>query len=215
MAADVALVARPSQPISGVSPALSSVVAPSTPMRDQGNCAPTMAQAIPSSTRCLARSRTAAGTSSSVVFATQVASRPVGPAGSVAGRPVAVTAVEALGVISGSPLSFLAAGRWHHCRGPAFVVAYGPDGQDCTSPVFLVAPIPGEWPRGLASAKPIACDATAGSDLDAAAASWTIEAEKDGTALHPSPAGQRRRRRRLDQVRHYSAKPGLDTGLDS
>jgi hypothetical protein len=38
---------------------------------------------------------------------------------------------------------------------------------------------------GLDSAKPIACDATAGSDLDAAAAIWTIEAEVDGTALHP------------------------------
>src|SRR5580693_8813477 len=51
---------------------------------------------MPSSIRCLARSRTEAGTSSSVVFATQVASRPVGPAGSVAGRagfPVSLTAV--------------------------------------------------------------------------------------------------------------------------
>ena len=41
---------------------------------------------MPSSTRCLARSRTEAGTSSSVVLATQLASRPVGPAGSVGGR---------------------------------------------------------------------------------------------------------------------------------
>src|SRR5580692_9704959 len=104
MAADVALVARPSQPISAESPASSSAVTPSTPMRDQGNCAPTRAQPTPSSTRYLARSRTEAGTSSRVVFATQVASRPVGPAGSVAGRPVAVTAVGVLEVILGSPL---------------------------------------------------------------------------------------------------------------
>src|ERR1700720_4100309 len=46
-----------------------------------------------------ARSRTEAGTSSSVVLATQAASRPVGPAGSVGGRPVAVTAVGVLEVI--------------------------------------------------------------------------------------------------------------------
>src|SRR5580704_1239228 len=93
IAADVALVALPPQPISAESPASSSAVTPSTPIRDQGSCAPTRAQPIPSSTRCLARSRTEAGTSSSVVFATQVASLPVGPAGSVAGRPAAVTAV--------------------------------------------------------------------------------------------------------------------------
>src|SRR5271169_2266558 len=86
MAADVALVARPPQPISAESPVLSSDVTPSTPMRETGSCAPTRAQAMPSSTRCLARSRTEAGTSSSVVLATQVASRPVGPAGSVGGR---------------------------------------------------------------------------------------------------------------------------------
>jgi methylisocitrate lyase len=61
MAADVALVARPSQPISAASPALSSAVTPSTPMRETGSCAPTSAQAMPSSTRCLARSRTDTG----------------------------------------------------------------------------------------------------------------------------------------------------------
>jgi hypothetical protein len=64
------------------------------------------------------------------------------------------------------------------------VVSYDRDGQDCTSPIFLVGAHPLEWPPGLDSAKPIACDATAGSDLDAVAASWTIEAEEDGTALH-------------------------------
>src|SRR5580704_13958854 len=111
IAADVALVALPPQPISAESPASSSTVTPSTPTRDQGSCAPTRAQPIPSSTRCLARSRTEAGTSSSVVFATQVASRPVGPAGSVAGRPVAVTALGALEAILGSPLSSLADAR--------------------------------------------------------------------------------------------------------
>ena len=72
MAADVALVARPPQPISAASPASSSAVTPSTPMRETGSWAPTMAQPMPSSTRCLARSRTEAGTSSSVVWATQV-----------------------------------------------------------------------------------------------------------------------------------------------
>jgi hypothetical protein len=98
MAAEVALVARPSQPTSAESPASSSAVTPSTPMRETGSCAPTMAQAMPSSTRYLARSRTEAGTSSSVVLATQVASRPVGPAGSVGGRagfPVSLTATGA------------------------------------------------------------------------------------------------------------------------
>src|SRR5580693_7077294 len=91
MAADVALVARPSQPTSTESPASSSAVTPSTPMRETGSCAPMRAQPMPSSTRCLARSRTEAGTSSSVVLATQVASRPVGPAGSVAGRAAATS----------------------------------------------------------------------------------------------------------------------------
>src|SRR5271154_4881391 len=86
IAADVALVVRPPQPTSAESPASSSAVTPATPMRDQGSCAPTRAQPIPSSTRCLARSRTEAGTSASVVSATQVASRPVGPAGAGGGR---------------------------------------------------------------------------------------------------------------------------------
>jgi len=67
IAAEVALVALPSQPISAESPASSSAVTPSTPIRDQGSCAPTRAQPMPSSTRCLARSRTEGGTSSSVV----------------------------------------------------------------------------------------------------------------------------------------------------
>jgi hypothetical protein len=34
---------------------------------------------------------------------------------------------------------------------------------------------------GLESAQPIACDATAGSALDAVAANRTIESEEDGT----------------------------------
>src|ERR1700678_2145735 len=134
MAAEVALVARPSQPISGGSPALSSAVTPSTPMRESGSCAPTRAQAMPSSTRCLARSRTEAGTSSSVVCATQVASRPVGPAGAVAGRPVAVTAVGVLEVILDSPHPWRPGGGITVARcGLALVVAYYPDCQGCTS----------------------------------------------------------------------------------
>ena len=47
---------------------------------------------------------------------------------------------------------------------------------------------PCEWALGLGSAKPIACDATAGSDLDAVAASWTIGSEGDGCAYHRLPA---------------------------
>src|SRR6202162_3502434 len=86
MAPDVALLARPPQPIRAASPALSSAVTPWTPLRETGSCAPTRAQPMPSSIRCLARSRTEAGTSSSVVLATQAASRPVGPAGSVGER---------------------------------------------------------------------------------------------------------------------------------
>ena len=37
------------------------------------------------------------------------------------------------------------------------------------------APNPGEWAPGLGSAEPVACDATGGSDLDAAAGSGTID----------------------------------------
>src|SRR5580704_6023037 len=109
MAADVALVARPSQPMSGASAALSSAVTPSTPIRETGSCAPTTAQAMPSSIRCLARSRTEVGTSSSVVSATQVASRPVGPAGSVAGRagfPACLSVLLASVVANAIVLSF-------------------------------------------------------------------------------------------------------------
>src|SRR5271155_1333620 len=111
MAADVALVARPPQPTSAESPASSSAVTPATPIRDQGSCAPTRAQPMPSSTRCLARSRTEAGTSSSVVFATQAASRPVGPAGSVGGRRGGGTAGGLLGVILGPLLCQASRGR--------------------------------------------------------------------------------------------------------
>ena len=44
---------------------------------------------------------------------------------------------------------------------------------------------PWEWSPGLESAQPIACDATAGSALDAVAASWTIE--RRGRWRHPAP----------------------------
>jgi len=48
-------------------------------------------------------------------------------------------------------------------------------------PSFLAAAIsPGERSPGLGSAEPIACDATAGSDLDAAAGSGTLEREENG-----------------------------------
>src|SRR5262249_32120426 len=44
--------------------------------------------------------------------------------------------------------------------------------------------IPCEWTPGRGSAKPIACDATAGSDLDAVAGSGTMTRRGDGTAQH-------------------------------
>src|SRR6201997_3663387 len=83
IAAEVALVVRVPQPIRAASPAPSRAVTALTPVRDQGSWEPTRAQAIPSRMRCLARSRTVGGTSSSVVLASQVDRRPVGPAGSV------------------------------------------------------------------------------------------------------------------------------------
>src|SRR5271163_3829648 len=86
IAADGALVARPPHPMSRAFPASSRLVTPSTPLRETGSWAPTRAQATPSSSMCFAHSRTDAGMSSSVVLASQVASRPVGPFGSVAAR---------------------------------------------------------------------------------------------------------------------------------
>jgi len=48
-------------------------------------------------------------------------------------------------------------------------------------PSFPQTPKPGERVPCLSSAKPIACDATAGSDLDTAAASRTMNRQEDGT----------------------------------
>ena len=78
-------------------PASSRLVTPSTPMRETGSWAPTRAQATPSSSRCFARSRTEVGMSSSVVLASQVASRPVGPFGSVAARARLPATSESMG----------------------------------------------------------------------------------------------------------------------
>jgi hypothetical protein len=72
---------------------------------------------------------------------------------------------------------------------------------------------------GLGSAKPIACDATAGSDLDAVAASWTIGSEGDGCAHHQAAF----RRSHLDhralrlwpgvrRAGRSTAEPGADGG---
>jgi len=55
-------------------------------------------------------------------------------------------------------------------------------GVSWSCPSSSQAPIPCEWAPRLGSAKPIACDATAGSDLDAAAASGTME--RRGRRLH-------------------------------
>src|ERR1700746_1165098 len=63
-------------------------------MRETGSCAPTSAHPTPSRSRYLARSRTLAGTSVSVVAESQVARRPVGPAGSVAARPASAASDE-------------------------------------------------------------------------------------------------------------------------
>ena len=86
-AAAGALAVRP-VPITTVSPAPSMSSTASVAVRDHGSCAPISAQPIPSSRRCLARCRTAAGTSTSDSSATQVASFPVGPEGAVAGSCV-------------------------------------------------------------------------------------------------------------------------------
>src|SRR5271163_5118391 len=55
IAADKALVVRPPHPMSRAFPASSSLVTPSTPLRETGSCAPTRAHATPSSNRCFAR----------------------------------------------------------------------------------------------------------------------------------------------------------------
>src|ERR1700761_9074554 len=106
IAADGALVLRPPQPISAPVPASSRAVIACTPLRDTGSCAPTRTQATPSRIRCLACSRTRSGTSASVVPASQVASRPVGPAGSVAAseeRGAALVPVIAMALLHSVP----------------------------------------------------------------------------------------------------------------
>ena len=62
-------------------------------------------------------------------------------------------------------------------------------------PTSSQAPNPGEWTSSRGSAKPIACDATGGSDLDAAAGSGTIDRRQDGPVQHRL----RGRERRTDQ----------------
>jgi drug/metabolite transporter (DMT)-like permease len=56
-----------------------------------------------------------------------------------------------------------------------------------SSPSFPQAPNPGERVPCPGSAKPIACDATAGSDLDAAVASRTMDRREDGRVQPGSP----------------------------
>jgi hypothetical protein len=58
----------------------------------------------------------------------------------------------------------------------------GPGSQ--SSPSFPQAPNLDDRVQCLGSAKPIACDATAGSDLDAVAGSRTMDRREDGTAQH-------------------------------
>src|SRR5258708_16607111 len=78
-------VTRP-QPMIALSPLPSKRVMVSTASADHGNFAPTNAQPMPSSSRYLARVRTASGTSSSDSFVSQLESAPVTPAGSVGAR---------------------------------------------------------------------------------------------------------------------------------
>src|SRR5271169_123167 len=121
IAADGGLVVRSPQPISGAPPAPSSAVRPATPLRDTGSCAPTRAHAIPSSSRYLARTRTGSGISSKVVSASQVASRPVGPPGSLAGRP---------GLPSSLSVGIVTVGAWLIIGGLlSFADKVGPTGQ--------------------------------------------------------------------------------------
>src|SRR5260221_14393809 len=78
-------VARP-QPMIVLSPLPSKRVMVSTASTDHGSFAPTRAQPMPSSSRYLARVRTASGTSSNDNFVSQLESAPVTPEGSVGGR---------------------------------------------------------------------------------------------------------------------------------
>src|SRR6266702_6185172 len=78
-------VARP-QPMIVLSPLPSKRAMVSTASADHGSFAPTSAQPMPSSSRYLARLRTAAVTSSSDNLVSQLESVPVTPAGSVGGR---------------------------------------------------------------------------------------------------------------------------------
>jgi hypothetical protein len=66
---------------------------------------------------------------------------------------------------------------------------------------------PCEWAPGLGSAKPIACDATVGSDLDAVTASWTTGSEAGGCAHHRTAC----RASHLDQ-RALRLRPGVRRG---
>src|SRR5580658_8361258 len=73
---------------------------------------------MPSSTRCFARSRTESGTSSRVVSATHVASRPVGPEGSVGGLDVLARCLTVLDawVVEAMGFSFSELRRFHGPR---------------------------------------------------------------------------------------------------
>ena len=165
-------------------------------MRDQGSCAPTRAQPMPSSTRCLARSRTEAGTSSSVVFATQVASRPVGPVGSVAGRAGFPVSLTAAGVVM-ALLAFLVSdrlgvlgGRERTCL--VCVPGLGVDVDCCsqrlsspTSPTGCRGPLQPNAPHG--AAKP------AGSPEKVGGVSPCASSSRSNAAAAPGRACRRRR----------------------
>jgi hypothetical protein len=72
-------------PMTTVSPRPSRSSTPSVATRDHGRPAPISAHPMPSSNRCLARSRTRSGTSARSKSATQWASAPVGTPGKLRG----------------------------------------------------------------------------------------------------------------------------------
>ena len=78
--------------------------------------------------------------------------------------------------------------------GPLRAHGHGEGGVSWSPPSSSQPRYPRERAPGLGSAKPIACDATAGSDLDAVAGSGTLEREEDdyrqhrhGAACHEPP----------------------------
>src|SRR6185437_11105786 len=116
-AAAGALAVRP-VPITTVSPRPSMSNTASVAVRDHGSCAPMSAHPIPSSSRCLARSTTSAGTSDRDTAATQVASLPVGPSAAVAACCVAA--------VTSAPSDVCLLYVYNNCTSSARIEVYRP-----------------------------------------------------------------------------------------